>query len=73
MRQPPLKAIEAVITNRVDNRTRRLVGHYRPYFRGYNAAGQETDDAMEAARITLTQRGQRYWEQSGGKRRIPPM
>lgn len=71
MRQPPLKAIEAVLTNKVDHRTRRIVTHFRGYFRCLDADGQETEDESEIAKITLTQRARDYWEQSGGKQRIP--
>lgn len=72
MRQPPLKAIEAVLTNKVDHRTRRLVTHFRPYFRCLDADGHETTDENEIVRIELTQRGQTYWDQNnGGVRRIP--
>lgn len=72
MRQPPLKAIEAVMTGRVDHRTRRLVTHFRPFFRCLDANGQETTDEDEIARVELTQRGKEYWEQNnGGRRRIP--
>ena len=72
MRQPPLKAIEAVVTKRVDSRTRRIVRHFRGYFRCLDDKGHETDDPDEAAQILLTPRGQEYWDQNhGGKRRIP--
>jgi hypothetical protein len=72
MRQPPLKAIEAVVRNKVDHRTRRLITHFRQYFRALDSEGQETDDEEKMARIELTQRGKQYWEQNGGgKKRIP--
>lgn len=73
MRQPPLKAFEAVLMNRVDHRTRRLVTHFRAYFRCLDAEGHETNDENEIARVELTQRGKEYWEQNHGwkRRRIP--
>ena len=72
MRQPPLKAIEAVVRNKVDHRTRRLITHFRPYFRALDKAGAETEDEAAVVRVELTQRGKEYWEQHGGtKNRIP--
>jgi hypothetical protein len=73
MRQPPLKAIEAVLLNRVDHRTRRLVTHFRNYFRCFDRDGKDTDDENEVSRVELTQRGVEYWKQNNGsaRRRIP--
>lgn len=72
MRQPPLKAIEAVVTKRVDHRTKRLVTHFRHFFRCLDSEGRETYDEDEIASIELTQRGKEYWEAHGaGKQRIP--
>ena len=72
MRPPPLKALEAVVTNRVDHRTKRLVSHHRAYFRCFDGEGNETDNEDDIVRIELSQRGQRYWEQNnGGRKRIP--
>jgi hypothetical protein len=75
MRQPPLKAFEAVLRNRVDHRTRRLVTHFRPYFRCFNAKGEETTEESEIERVELTQRGKDYWYQHGGpqRQRIPEL
>ena len=72
MKYPPLKALEAVVTKKVDHRTRRLITHFRQYFRAYDRDGRETDVEEEMARVELTQRGKEYWEQhGGGKQRIP--
>jgi len=72
MRIPPLKAIEAVVLNRVDHRTKRLVTHFRQFFRCTDEHGNEATDEESIARIELTQRGKQYWEANGGgRRRIP--
>ena len=59
--------------NRVDGRTRRLVTHFRQFFRCFNAKGEPTEAEDEIARIELTQRCVEYWKQQGGplRRRIP--
>ena len=60
------------MTKRVDHRTKRLVTHFRQYFRCLDSEGRETDNEDEIASVELTQRGKEYWEQNGGgKRRIP--
>ena len=72
MRVPPLKAFEAVISNKVDHRTRRLVTHFRPFFRCLNDKGEEAESEEDVVRVELTQRGKLYWEQNnGGIQRIP--
>lgn len=71
MRTPPLKALEAVKTGRVDNRTRRLVSHYREFFRCYDAAGRENPPEADIARIALTQRAEKYYDQHAGPTRLP--
>ena len=71
MRTPPLKALEAVKTGRVDSRTRRLVTHYRAHFRCFDRDNRETQDVDEIARIELTQRGEEYYAQFAGQSRLP--
>ncbi len=72
MRYPPLKALEAVLTKRVDHRTKRLVTHYRQYFRCLDKDGREASSEDDIVSIELTHRGKEYWEQnSAGRKRIP--
>jgi hypothetical protein len=72
MRYPPLKAIEAVKTRKIDSRTRHIAVRFRDFFRCLDANGVETTDEQEIKKITLTPRADRYWdEQNQGRQRIP--
>ena len=72
MRTPPLKALEAVKTGRIDQRTLRLVTHYRNFFRCFDRHGAVTDDEHEIVRVTLSQRGEEYYTaNSDGTPRLP--
>lgn len=71
MRVPPLKAIEAVKTRRIDGRTRHVAVRFRNYFQCLDAGGVETTNEQEISKIVLTRRAEEYWASAGNKRRIP--
>lgn len=75
MRMPPLNALEAVKTGRVDNRVKRLISHYRAFFRCFDRDNNVTEDENEIARVELTQRGKNYYAQNcpTGRSRLPPV
>ena len=70
MQKPPLKAIEAVKTGRVDGRTRRVALRFRGFFRCLDRDDQETRDVNEIVKVRLTPRAEAYWA-AEGKSRIP--
>lgn len=71
MRAPPLKAIEAVKTKRVDGRTRHVAVRFRGYFICLDAHGNETTDENEINQIKLTPRAEDYWASNQARSRIP--
>lgn len=71
MRQPPLKAIEAVKTKRVDGRTKHVAVRFRGYFICLDANGEETSEENEISQIKLTPRAEDYWATNQRKSRIP--
>ncbi len=72
MRYPPLKAIEAVKTRRIDGRTRHIAVRFRNFFQCFDEAGTPTTDEAAIVKITLTRQGEEYWEANNqGKQRIP--
>lgn len=62
MQYPPIKTIEAVLKKQIDYRTRRVVTHFRHFFRCFDDQGQATDDDGKIARIELTQRAKDYYQ-----------
>ena len=71
MQYPPLKAIEAVKTKRVDSRTKHIAIRFRNFFHCFDENGVEASDEHDIRKVTLTPRAEEYWKaQGGGKSRI---